>query len=232
MTPFSNPHAISDYAENSRRLVPGLDDFRRICSLILAERVPEEGRILVVGAGGGLELKAFAEFAPRWRFDGVDPSAEMLQLAETTLGPHIARVQLHQGFIDAAPDGPFDGASCLLTLHFTTKKERLETLKAIHRRLKPGAPFVAMHFSFGQENGERDLWLSRYAAFAATSGVDPEKARQAAAAINERLTLLSPEQDEQLIQEAGLSQPQLIYTALAFRGWVTYAKAIMPVERS
>ena len=52
-------------------------------SLLLAERTPPDGRILVLGAGGGLELKALAESHPGWSFDGVDPSAAMLELAES-----------------------------------------------------------------------------------------------------------------------------------------------------
>src|SRR5262245_32135158 len=95
--------------------------------LLLAESAPQDARILVVGAGGGLEIKVFAEHQPNWRFDGVDPSAEMLKLAEATLGPLASRVRLHHGYIDAAPEGPFDAAACLLTLHFIPPEERLRT---------------------------------------------------------------------------------------------------------
>ena len=49
-----------------------LDLARR--TMLLAERVPEDGRLLVVGAGGGLELKSLADEHPGWTFDGVDPS--------------------------------------------------------------------------------------------------------------------------------------------------------------
>lgn len=62
MTPFSDPKAVSDYAERTLRLVPGLLDMQRISAILLAERTPQNGRVLVVGAGGGLELKAFAQF--------------------------------------------------------------------------------------------------------------------------------------------------------------------------
>lgn len=57
----------------------------RMVMLLLAERAPATARVLVVGAGGGLELKAFAEAQPDWRFEGFDPSAEMLGLANNTL---------------------------------------------------------------------------------------------------------------------------------------------------
>lgn len=223
MSSFSDPKAIADYAENATRRVPGLNDVHRMAALLLAERTPLHGRVLVVGAGGGMELKFFAESFPDWHFDGVDPSAEMLSLAKTALGPLTYRVQLHHGYIEAAPKGPFDAASCLLTLHFTTEAERYRTLCEIHARLKPGGVFVAMHYSIAQNPAERELWLSRCAAFAISSGVDPEQARTAAAAIGKQLPILAPEQDEELMRKAGFSDINVFYTGLAFRGWVAYA---------
>src|SRR5215467_2863675 len=95
--PFSDPEHVAKYAEGPPRIVPGFVDLQRMAMLLLAERVPETGRVLVVGAGGGLELKAFAEAHPSWTFDGVDPSAEMLKLARATLGPLASRVHWHAG---------------------------------------------------------------------------------------------------------------------------------------
>src|SRR5690606_7715323 len=149
-------------ADSAPRLVPGYHDLLRMTTILLAERLlKEEARVLVVGAGGGMELKVFAEAHPGWRCAGVDPSAEMLDLARETLGPLGSRVRLHHGLIVDAPEGPFGAASALLTLHFLSKEERRSTLKEIRRRLAPGAPFVAAHFSMAREAGERALWLSR-----------------------------------------------------------------------
>ena len=100
---------------------------------------------------------------------------------------------------------------------------RRRTLLEVHRRLKPGAPLVVVHLSFGQKNAGRSLWLSRYAAFEISSGVDPERARAAAASIDEQLPILTPEQDEELIREAGFADVNAFYVGLAFRGWVAYA---------
>jgi tRNA (cmo5U34)-methyltransferase len=134
-----------------------------------------------------------------------------------------SRVSLHEGTVDAAPEGPFDGATCLLTLHFIATEERRRTLREIHRRLKPGAPLVVMHISFDQAGGARDAWLSRYAAFAISNGVDPDKARTAAATIHEQLPILSPAEDEALVREAGFADVDVFYVGLAFRGWVAHA---------
>lgn len=222
---FSDARAIARYAENAPRMVPGFHDMQRMTSILLDERVPDNGRVLVVGAGGGLELKAFAEDHPGWTLDGVDPSSEMLALAEQTLGEFKSRVELHHGYIDIAPEGPFDGASCLLTMHFMDRGERLRTLREIHRRLKPGAPLVVAHMSFPQDEGERNVWLSRYAAFAVSSGMDPEKMESARKGIDERLHILSPEQDEEILREAGFSVSSFFYAAFSFRGWVAYARS-------
>lgn len=120
--------ALCRWADGPPRLVPGFAHLQRMTMLLLAERAPADARVLVLGAGGGLELKAFAEAQKDWRFDGVDPAAEMLTLAKATLGPLASRVNLHQGYIDVAPEGPFDAATCLLRLH-------LPWLGRIRRRL-------------------------------------------------------------------------------------------------
>lgn len=220
--PFSNAAALTDYAERTARLVPGLRDLLAMTALLLAEQAPSQAAVLVVGAGGGAELKTLAERQPGWRFTGVDPSAPMLDLARATLGPFMDRIDLHHGTTDTAPTGPFDAATCLLTLHFLAPDERRATLREMHRRLKPGAALVVAHLSLpGGE--ERALWLSRYAAFATASGVDAGNARHAASTIGATLPVLSPEEDEALLAEAGFRDVRLFYAGLAFRGWVARA---------
>jgi tRNA (cmo5U34)-methyltransferase len=220
---FSDPQAVARYAEGPPRFVPGYNSLQSMTTLLIAERVAEDARVLVLGAGGGLELRAFAEAQSGWTFDGVDPSAEMLKLAEETLGPLGSRACLHQGYIDDAPNGPFDAATCLLTMHFLPFEERRRTAGEVHRRLKPGAPFIVAHFSVPQNEGERDLWLSRHTAFLVASGVEPDKAANARAAIDSKLNILTPEQDEAILREAGFSNVSLFYMGFTFRGWVAYA---------
>lgn len=225
MSPFSDPQAVARYAEAPVRLVPGFHGLQQMALLLLAEFVPEDGNVLVLGAGGGLELKVFAEAQPRWHFVGVDPSAEMLKLADTTLGPLASRVDLVEGYIDTAPEDPFDGATCLLTLHFLPPEERLHTLKELRRRLKPGAPLIVAHHSFPLVEPEKTRWLHRYAAFAVASGVPAFNASSAIEAIATRLPLLSPEQDTALLLEAGFEGAELFYAGFTFKGWVAYASS-------
>lgn len=223
MAPFSDPQSVARYAEGPPRFVPGFSDLHRMTTVLLGERAPREARVLVLGAGGGLELKALAEAHPGWTFDGIDPAAEMLKQAVRTLGPLAPRARLHEGYIDDAPQGPFDAATCLLTLHFLAPEERWRTVSEIRKRLKPGAPFVVAHSSFPQGEAERALWLSRYAAFAIAAGADPALAQKARAAVAAHLNIFTPEQDEAILRDAGFSGVSLFYAAFTWRGWVASA---------
>ena len=78
--PFSNPAMVANYADETPRKVPGLADLHRMAMLLLSERAQQAAHILVIGAGGGMELKAMAEAQRKWVFTGVDPSAAMLDL--------------------------------------------------------------------------------------------------------------------------------------------------------
>jgi tRNA (cmo5U34)-methyltransferase len=67
------------------------------------------------------------------------------------------------------------------------------------------------HLSFNQDPDQRSRWLSRYAEFAVSPGVDSERARAGAAAIAERLDILSPEKDEELMLAAGFASVAVFY---------------------
>jgi len=220
LSPLS-AQSINCYLEGPPRQVPGFASLHRMVSLLLAERTPPNGRLLVLGAGGGLELKALAETHSEWSFDGVDPSADMLRLAKQTVGSHSARMRFYQGYIDDAPHGPFDAALCLLTFHFIPRDQRLPTLNQIRRRLVDGAPFVVAHISFPQTEPERSMWIARHVAF---SGTDPANAESARHAMSTRLSILAPEEEEAMLRDAGFSNVSLFYAGLSFRGWVAYAQ--------
>jgi tRNA (cmo5U34)-methyltransferase len=220
---FSDRARIAHYSEGPRRFTPGFDAMHRMTGILLGERAPTNAHVLVLGAGGGLELKALAEAQPGWRFTGVDPAGPMLDLARAALGTDAGRADLVEGYIDTAPAGPFDAATCLLTLHFLDRDERVRTLREMHRRLKPGAPLVVAHSSFPQDEPARTRWLGRYAAYAVASGADPAQTEQARAAVSASLALLTPQQDEECLHLAGFRDIEMFYAAFTWRGWVATA---------
>lgn len=224
LSPFANPAAVASYAEDTPRKVPGLADLHRMATLLLAEQAPGAAHILVVGAGGGLELKAMAEARPDWSFTGVDPSPAMLDLAHKSVLSLANRVTLVAGTVDQAPAGPFDGATCLLTLHFLDRVERLRTLREIRHRLKPDAHIVLAHHS--PPGGGLERWMARSAAFADRADFDWGQATATARMVAERLPLLAPAEEEELLRAAGFLDVAMFYAAFSFRGWVATAKPL------
>lgn len=216
---FNDPEHAAQYADGPGKFVPGFYHLHRMAGVLMREAAPANAHVMVHGAGGGLELEALAKENPDWTFLGVDPAAPMLEAARERLGDINSRVTLHHGYAEDAPEGPFDAATSFLTLHFLDEAERRRTVSDIVRRLKPGAPFIAVHCSFSQEAEERETWLSRHRAFAIASGVDPELAEHGRRTISESLYVLDPSTDERILREAGLSDITPFYSAFTWRGW-------------
>ncbi|GHC93009.1 methyltransferase [Pseudorhodoferax aquiterrae] len=201
--------------------VPGLYDVHRMATLLLAERAPDRAEMLVVGAGGGLELVAMAQARPGWKFFGVDPSAPMLDLARQATVAVSGRVHLVVGTVDQAPKRLFDGATCLLVLHFLDRGERLRTLERILCRLKPGARLVVAHHAPPGER--REGWMARSVVFGDRAANDVERAEATGKFMSARMPLMTPNEEEGLLRLAGFVDVELFYAALSFRGWIATA---------
>ncbi|OCB59848.1 methyltransferase [Mycobacterium vulneris] len=220
--PFSVAERVARYAEEPPRRVPGYDALHQMASVLLGENAPNAARVLVVGAGGGKESAMLAEAHPEWTIDGVDPSGEMLALARRTVGENLDRVHLIEGVIDdISPDTLYDGAISILTMHFLDHNERLRTMTEIHRRLRPGAPVVVAHYSVPQIG--RDRWIRRHVEFCVAGGVARDDAEKGRRTVEEQVPILTPEQDEAILRQAGFDDISLFYASFTFRGWVAYA---------
>lgn len=70
--------------------------------------------------------------------------------------------------------------------------------------------------------GERDLWLSRYAALRVACGAVPEYAGWARDKAAWYLVLLTLEEGEAVLFQARLNDVRMFYVGFAFRGEVAY----------
>ena len=218
--PFADAAFAARYVDGPKRFVPGHHDMLRMCAQLIAEEAPDDARILVVGAGGGIELRHFAEARSGWHFTGVDPSAEMLAVARSTLGPLAARCDLIEGTVDAAPAGPYDAASCLLTLHMIPDDgSKLATLQATRGRLRSGAPFVMVDHCLDRADPQFGRRLDRYARFALESGAPPEDVARACEGIRQFVPMISREREAELLVQAGFREIEIFYSGLLWTGW-------------
>ena len=223
---FSDPARVAQYVEKGPpAFMPGHAGVLQMAGVLLAERTPEDGRVLVVGAGGGLDTRALAGAGAAWRFVGVDPAPAMLELARDVVGPEIgARLELIEGSAADAPPGPFDAATLILVLGLIPDDgSKLAMLREIRSRLKPGAPFILVDQCLDREASDFDLRVGRYVAYAVASGVDPHTLVRARDSMAGNPGLVPPQRDEALLVEAGFSEVEVFYVGMAWRGWVAYA---------
>ena len=223
---FVDPERVRQYVEvGPPAFTPGHSGLLQMIGVLLDEAMPEDGQVLVVGAGGGLETKYLASIEANWRFVGVDPAGAMLDLARAVAGPTAGdRMTLIEGTVVDAPPGPFDAATCVLVLGLIPDDgSKLSTLEEVRRRLKPGAPFVLVDQCIDLSAADAARRLERYARYALRSGVAADTISVAQAAIARSTTMVPDWRDRELLEQAGFDGTELFYAGMAWRGWIAYA---------
>ncbi len=223
---FSERERVARYIRNGPpAFAPGHAGMLQMARVLLVERVPAHAEILIVGAGGGLEIRYFAQAMPGWRFVGVDPAPAMLELARQTAGPAAGeRLRLIEGTVSDAPSGPFNAATCILVLGLIPDDgSKRATLEMIRQRLEPGAPFILVDQCIDRSAPDFRLRLDRYAAYALASGVDAETVAGAHTAIEAHPGMVAPWRNVELLDTSGFKDAETFYVGMAWQGWVAYA---------
>ncbi len=218
----------TEYDRGIRRTLPTYDGLIRLANSAMRMRTDERAKVLVVGAGGGNELLEFATSNPKWMFTAVDPSEPMLKEARVKVEGRIAseRVEFVCGSAgDVQKDELFDAASCLLVLHFIEDVDsKLEVLREIRKRLKPGAPFVVASMVGDREDASfielfglwRQSWLDR-SSLSEAQVFEMEKTVRA-------LSFIPGTELEELLREAGFGEITQFFQTTFFSAWMCVAE--------
>jgi tRNA (cmo5U34)-methyltransferase len=221
-----NPALSDNYERAPRWFVPGYDTSHAIAAVLLRDRIGEHGRILVLGAGGGVELSVFAGECKGWTFTAVDPSVEMLKRARAKIEAigALERVSWFQGTVENSPHELLDGGTAFLALSFIPDDgQRLDTLREIHARLKPGAPFLMINGCTDKNGARFEDDLRVYAALARRAGAPAEMIEGALRMQRETLHPVLREREEQILAEAGFNEIEIFYAGLMVFGWIARA---------
>ncbi len=207
------PVPVTEYERMVQGVNTGYDLIFTLTHAFLRALQQPELHLLVVGAGGGAEIARFLPANPGWRITGVDPSADMLAMAQAKaaqLGVSD-RVALVRGTVEDLPqEARFDAATCIFVLHFLPDAEKLALLRGIAGRLRPEAPVLigtGARVAVGGE-GERlrDNFMHAWQQHGELLGVP---AAQMAATITQVLAmqpmLATPEGYVALLYEAGFA---------------------------
>lgn len=221
-----NAEMAKAYDEKGPRLlVPGYGAFLQAIATLLDAELEDDAEILVMGAGGGAELMELAPVRAGWRFTGIDPSPAMLGAAQAKLtqAGFAQRAALHVGYAADAPQGPFDAAtSCLLMPFIADDGSKLDYLRQVRRRLKPGAPLLMVEGFASKEPEAWARYLKLYITHGLLRGAEPAHVKTAASA-QAGLHYISKQRQEALLEEAGFASLEPFFQALYIHGWIARA---------
>jgi len=168
------PMPVTEYEQTVKRVNVGYDLAFTLTGCFLQALHRPELDLLVVGAGGGMEIERFLPGNPGWRLTGVDPSQDMLALAQAkadSLGVR-ERVTLARGTVaDLAPEARFDAATCLFVLHFLPDEGKLALLRGVAGRLRPDAPVLVASGARVDEGGLRNDFLGAWQQYGELMGM-------------------------------------------------------------
>jgi len=214
---FDEDHAAS-YDERFARLAPFKDALHLAMHGLLAD-LPEDARILCVGAGTGAELLYLANAFPGWTFTLVEPAAAMLKRCrEKAAEAGIeARCTFHEGYLDALPHADaFDAATSILVSQFVlVRQKRVNFFQDIAARLKPEGHLVTADLAGEPGTAPFESWMTlmKYNDF------NDEQIAQYRNALKEHVAVRPPDEVAAIITEGGFDAPTLVCQTLLIHMW-------------
>ncbi|MFT8972936.1 class I SAM-dependent methyltransferase [Zymomonas mobilis] len=215
MTLFTAKDA-RDYDQRIVKLVPGYKLAQNITSSLLENRIAKNADILIAGCGTGGELIALAEASPLWQFDAVEPSASMLEVAQSKIKTAGIRhkITFQNCCLEDASMQLHDAAVSFLVSHFMADDARKKAYwTALAKRLKPNAPLILFDYT------NTEIPSSIYVQWLEAQGLTSAAAMAVTERISKKWHPVSTERNNALAKETGFSRPVLIFQALHYRCW-------------
>ena len=215
------------YEALAHTVIPGYETAFEQVLAILRGRLGTAARILVVGAGTGIEIVKFGARQPGWRFTGVDPSRQMLDLARQRIEEAGLAdvVRLVHGFTGDVETGEFDAVTCFNVMHFLEDEPRggsakQALLSQMAARLRAGGSLVLFDLH-GDPTGGVDAEMFRaWADLWALRGMDPDGAGRFRQRISEGIHWAPEERIREMLAAAGYRRVHLFFRSLLYGAWI------------
>ena len=223
------PVGAEEYDTAIRSFCGAYEEIFKLSCCCLKATLPQRARVLVVGAGTGMEIIEFAPLNPDWSFYGIDPSEKMLSLARKKISEKKIRnkISLVQGHVDDLSDNEsFDAATCILVMHFQKDDgAKLDLLTSISRSLKPGAPFILVDGCGKPGSRVFKKNLNAWKQYPVIHGLNPDYVEKAFNKTILKLVRFVPESRIlELLREAGFTKIFKFYSGFLYSGWTAYKK--------
>ena len=218
---FFNDEMAEKYDQRNQNLAPIADGLHFLSSLVL-NKLPQDSKVLSVGAGTGAEILFLAKAFPSWTFVAVDPSRSMLDVCQKRLEKAgiSHRVELVVGETKALPsDSVFDCALSFLVGHFIPEKLRFDFYNHMVERLKSGGILLNAEISYDLDSPEFSFMLDNWKMVQSLMGATPESLVTIPKTLKEILHILPPKNVEDLLKKSGINQPVQFYQAFMISAW-------------
>lgn len=218
------PVATNEYDTMIQMVLPGYEVMHNMALSVLGANLPEKANLLIMGAGSGMELVKFGKGNSHWQMLGVDPSNNMLSIAQNKIDQHglSEQIKLFTGYThELNTTSLYDAATCILVMHFLPDDgSKLALLQNISQRLKSSAIFILVDIYGEKETDEFEQIISIIKVFWEQMGITPEKIMEALETIKKGVFPISEIRVVELLKQAGFGNILRFYTGLWVGGWV------------
>jgi tRNA (cmo5U34)-methyltransferase len=217
---FFNKELASQYDEKNSRLKPISECLHFLVGSVLKD-LPEESRVLSVGAGTGAEILTLAHLFPKWTFVAVDPAPAMLEVCKERIQKTgiLERCKFVEGYIHDVKESEFDAVVSLLAGHFVKQEDRLGFYQGMVERLRHKGYLVNAEISYNLHSPEFPSMLKNWEEIQKLLGATPESIAMLPRALKEMLTVLPPQDIENYIRSSGVDTPVRFFQAFMICGW-------------
>ena len=185
--------------------------------------LPDNARLLCIGAGTGEEISYLARRFPGWHFTAVEPSGAMLDVCRRKAREEgfEARCQFHEGYLQSLPEqAPFDAATAFLVSQFiVAREERIGFFRDIAARLRPGAILASSDLASDVSSREYTALLDTWMNMMLAADIPAAGVEQMRAAYARDVAVLPPDQVETIIAAGGFDLPVRFYQAGLIHAW-------------
>lgn len=204
------------------RMAPIRDSLLFLLETVFAD-LPEDARLLCVGAGTGTEVAHLARRFPRWRFLALDPAPQMIAAcrARAERDGFADRCEFHAGLVETLPDdAAFDGATCFLVSQFLLDPAaRTDFFAAIARHLSPGGTLAWADLAWDTAAPDYPAMLRLWMRTMSGAGLDAEAIERMRTAYARDVAILPPDRVAALVADAGFEAPLRFHQAGMIHGW-------------
>ncbi|MEF9979255.1 MAG: class I SAM-dependent methyltransferase [Thermomonas sp.] len=204
------------------RMAPIRESLHFLLEPVFAD-LPEDARLLCVGAGTGAEIAHLARRFPRWRFLALDPSAQMIEVCRTRAqrDGFIDRCDFHVGLLDTlADDATFDGATCFLVSQFLLDPAaRTAFFADIGKRLRSGGILAWADLAWDTAAPDYPAMLALWLRTMSGAGLDGAAIERMRTAYARDVSVLPPDRVASLVADAGFDPPLRFHQAGMIHGW-------------